>query len=127
MHLSYNSTTHNKARVNSQHSRETEKHVRTPRRATHSCLRAKFKKYGRTKQAVCDVTSYGAKEDVICIPSNYERHAANIDLQGGSNMTGTCAACLHTNQAQSYLNHLVEYLLIILFRQDNTSNKTHVL
>ena len=36
MHFSYNSTTHNKARVNSQHSRETEKHVRTPRRATHN-------------------------------------------------------------------------------------------
>jgi hypothetical protein len=28
-------------------------------------------------------------------------------VQGGSNMTGTCAACLHTNQSQSYLNHLV--------------------
>jgi hypothetical protein len=27
--------------------------------------------------------------------------------QGGSNMTGTCAACLHTNQSWSYLNHLV--------------------
>jgi hypothetical protein len=22
-------------------------------------------------------------------------------------MTGTCAACLHTNQSRSYLNHLV--------------------
>jgi hypothetical protein len=28
-------------------------------------------------------------------------------LQGGSNTTGTCAACLHTNQSRSYLNHLV--------------------
>jgi len=28
-------------------------------------------------------------------------------IQGGSNMTGTCAACLHTNQSRSYLNHLV--------------------
>ena len=29
------------------------------------------------------------------------------DVQGGSNMTGTDAACLHTNQSRSYLNHLV--------------------
>ena len=29
------------------------------------------------------------------------------ELQGGSNMTRTCAACLHTNQSRSYLNHLV--------------------
>jgi hypothetical protein len=28
-------------------------------------------------------------------------------IQGDSNMTGTCAACLHTNQSRSYLNHLV--------------------
>jgi len=28
-------------------------------------------------------------------------------IQGGSNMTGTNAACLHTNQSRSYLNHLV--------------------
>ena len=28
-------------------------------------------------------------------------------IQGGSNMTGTCAACLHTNQSRPYLNHLV--------------------
>jgi hypothetical protein len=24
-------------------------------------------------------------------------------------MTGTCAACLHTNQSRSYLNHLVHH------------------
>ena len=30
-----------------------------------------------------------------------------VCIQGGSNMTGTCAACLHTNQSRSYLNHLV--------------------
>ena len=29
------------------------------------------------------------------------------NVKGGSNMTGTYAACLHTNQSQSYLNHLV--------------------
>jgi len=29
------------------------------------------------------------------------------NIHGGSNMTGTCAACLHTNQSRSYLNHLV--------------------
>jgi hypothetical protein len=28
-------------------------------------------------------------------------------VQRGSNMTGTCEACLHTNQSRSYLNHLV--------------------
>ena len=28
-------------------------------------------------------------------------------IQGGSNMIGTDAACLHTNQSRSYLNHLV--------------------
>jgi hypothetical protein len=31
-----------------------------------------------------------------------------MNVQGGSNMTGTCAACLHTNQSRSYLNHLVQ-------------------
>jgi hypothetical protein len=30
-------------------------------------------------------------------------------VQGGSNMTGTCAACLHTNQSRSYLNRLVYF------------------
>jgi len=29
-------------------------------------------------------------------------------IQRGSNMTRTYAACLHTNQSQSYLNHLVQ-------------------
>jgi len=28
-------------------------------------------------------------------------------IQGGSNMTGTYAACLHRNQSRSYLNHPV--------------------
>jgi len=30
-----------------------------------------------------------------------------VFIQGGSNMTGTHAACLHRNQSRSYLNHLV--------------------
>jgi hypothetical protein len=30
-----------------------------------------------------------------------------LQVQGGSNVTGTCAACLHTNKSRSYLNHLV--------------------
>jgi len=34
-------------------------------------------------------------------------HCLTVDVQGGSNMTGTYAACLHTNQSRSYLNHLV--------------------
>jgi hypothetical protein len=33
--------------------------------------------------------------------------ATQINIQGGSNMTGSCAACLHTDQSRSYLNHLV--------------------
>ena len=28
-------------------------------------------------------------------------------------MTGTCAACLHTNQSRSYLNHLVLYYIVL--------------
>jgi len=31
-----------------------------------------------------------------------------IYIQGGSNTTGTYAACLHRNQSRSYLNHLVQ-------------------
>jgi hypothetical protein len=41
---------------------------------------------------------------------NYLRSIGRCDrnvIHGGSNMTGTCAACLHTNQSRSYLNHLV--------------------
>ena len=42
------------------------------------------------------------------------------DIQGGSNMTGTDSACLHTNQSRSYLNHLVSsqfiYLQLRMFR-----------
>jgi len=34
------------------------------------------------------------------------RKGTNV-IQGGSNMTGTNTACLHTNQSRSYLNHLV--------------------
>ena len=30
-----------------------------------------------------------------------------LNVQGGSNMTGTVYTCLHTNQSRSYLNHLV--------------------
>ena len=43
-------------------------------------------------------------------------------LQGGSNMNGTCAACLHTNQSRSYLNHLVYEIYPIL----NEINPVHV-
>ena len=32
-----------------------------------------------------------------------------VNIQGGSNMTGTVYTCLHTNQSRSYLNHLVTY------------------
>jgi len=32
----------------------------------------------------------------------------SVLIQGGSNMTGTAAACLHTNQSWSYMNHLVQ-------------------
>jgi hypothetical protein len=33
-------------------------------------------------------------------------------------MTGTCAACLHSNQSRSYLDHLVIYIYI--FKQGVT-------
>ena len=39
-------------------------------------------------------------------------------IQGGSNMTGTRAACLHTNQSRSYLNHLVQISLLFVAKQD---------
>jgi hypothetical protein len=43
----------------------------------------------------------------LAIRANNRRY-----IQGGSNMTGTYAACLHRNQSRSYLNHLV-YLVCI--------------
>jgi len=36
------------------------------------------------------------------------------EIQGGSNMTGTSAACLHTNQSRSYLNHLVAAYIVFV-------------
>ena len=55
-------------------------------------------------------------------------------LQGGSNMTGTSAACLHTNQSRSYLNHLVHrvkeernILHSLKIRKDNWIGIGHVL
>ena len=44
------------------------------------------------------------------LKENVERYFAT-NIQGGSNMTGTGAACLHTNQSRSYLNHLVSITL----------------
>jgi hypothetical protein len=46
------------------------------------------------------VVASGKKEDVFT--QSFRK------VQGGSNMTGTSAACLHTNQSRSYLNHLVD-------------------
>jgi hypothetical protein len=40
------------------------------------------------------------KKSAVC-------HFHSLNVQGGSNMTGTIAYCLHTNQSRSYLNHLV--------------------
>jgi hypothetical protein len=58
-------------------------------------------------------------------PTPSQRQPASAccqQLQGGSNMTGTCAACLHTNQSRLYLNHLVFSLQIItpqkVYRED---------
>jgi len=56
-------------------------------------------------------------------------------MQGGSNMTGTVAACLHTNQSRSYLNHLVLYqtsatnnaLNLLIHQPTDALNKTQVL
>ena len=50
------------------------------------------------------VTLLRAEYGVYAVGCTYCKQ--NI-IQGGSNMTGTCAACLHTNQSRSYLNHLV--------------------
>ena len=41
----------------------------------------------------------------------YSHEISDRLIQGGSNMTGTDAACLHTNQSWSYLNHLVLLIL----------------
>ena len=45
-----------------------------------------------------------------------------VDVQGGSNMTGTDLYCLHTNQSRSYLNHLV-YSFYVLSYCYKFSNK----
>ena len=42
-------------------------------------------------------------------------------VQGGSYMTGTDSACLHTNQSWSYLNHLVFTVLHI--RESRTTQQ----
>ena len=47
---------------------------------------------------------------------------AILILQGGSNMTGTYAACLHRNQSRSYFNHLVPSHLSAWLRSGLTSS-----
>ena len=49
---------------------------------------------------------------VVCTHTCTRMHAhacthIHTYIQGGSNMTGTYAACLHRNQSRSYFNHLV--------------------
>ena len=58
-----------------------------------------------------------------CIPSQV---TAAFKIQGGSNMTGKSAACLHTNQSRSCLNHLVFYVFVTylqtqILQQHNSS------
>jgi hypothetical protein len=60
-----------------------------------SCVSLKLHKSG----SVCTNTHL--------IKSSYEKAHTSAVLQGGSDMTGINAACLHTNQSRSYLNHLV--------------------
>jgi hypothetical protein len=49
---------------------------------------------------VCSISTHYMDNKIYTVrPTN---------VQGGSNMTGTCAARLHTNQSWSYLNHLVQ-------------------
>jgi len=43
--------------------------------------------------------------------NNFNNYLFLAYIQGGSNMTGTAAACLQTNQSRSYLNDLVLYYL----------------
>jgi len=49
--------------------------------------------------------NYNSGTSKSCAGYIYPAH--DFHVQGGSNMTGTCAACLHTNQSRSYFNHLV--------------------
>ena len=57
----------------------------------------------------------------------------SLHLQGGSNMTGTSAACLRTNQSRSYLNHVVhtihapfyEFLICAVIFSKSTPPHTH--
>jgi hypothetical protein len=56
-----------------------------------------------------DRLTRNVRRNYQCTLSNLPENRRPLihDVQGGSNMTGTCAACLHTNQSRSYLNHLV--------------------
>jgi hypothetical protein len=50
---------------------------------------------------------HGLTDQTVQIMYEVYTQTLVMHVQGGSNMTGTCAACLHTNQSRSYLNHLV--------------------
>ena len=58
-----------------------------------------------------------------CLGRSFADHSQKVCLlQGGSNMTGTSAACLHKNQSRSYLNHLVHALQTIRSRITKHNN-----
>ena len=62
----------------------------------------------------CDICSSSMVNAYVC------------HLQCGSNMTGTNAACLHTNQSRSYLNHLVLRRSAVLFPASRVVRKCGV-
>ena len=49
---------------------------------------------------------------------DYLLESCGFNVQGGSNMTGTC---LHTKQSRSYLNHLVIYIYTLHYFDINCS------
>jgi len=64
---------------------------------------------------VSPILEYGAvcrdphREGQVSALNRVQKRAAKLanNIKGGSKMTGTSAACLHTNQSRSYLNRLV--------------------
>jgi hypothetical protein len=57
------------------------------------------------REISCVAEDLLASQEGLCSVELLVRFSDTV--QGGSNMTGTSAAWLHTNQSRSYLNHLV--------------------
>ena len=72
---------------------------------------------GRTAAAQCGLFTHKSVPVIFeppCIYIYTHIHIYIIYIQGGSNMTWTDSACLHTNQSWSYLNHPVFYHITAL-------------